>query len=204
MSATLFFCALLASPLVAAAGGQTAAADVLLRGGTIVTLVDPEAVPAPTAVAIRGERIVYVGDEAGAESWIGAATSVVDLDGAVVVPGLIDGHAHLHGLGKALDEVDLRDTVSAAECVELVAAAAATLPAGQWLQGRGWDQNDWPVKEFPTRAMLDAEAPELPVGLRRIDGHASWVNSAALRAAGITAATPSSCSRTARRGSSEV
>jgi predicted amidohydrolase YtcJ len=114
---------------------------------------------------------------------------VIDAGDATIFPGLTDAHAHLYGLGLSLDLVRLVDTTSAADVVARVRERAQTTPAGEWVVGRGWDQNDWAVKEFPTAALLDAAVPDKPVFLRRVDGHAAWVNTAAMRAAGITAAT---------------
>jgi len=115
---------------------------------------------------------------------------LVDTSGATVLPGLTDAHGHLYGLGLAIDTVDLVDTSSYDEVLARVKSGAAATPAGEWVLGRGWDQNHWPVKEFPTFAALDAAVSDHPVWLRRIDGHAGLANSAALRAAGVTATTP--------------
>jgi predicted amidohydrolase YtcJ len=115
--------------------------------------------------------------------------TTIDLAGAVVIPGFCDAHAHLHGLGKSLAEIELSGTRSAQEVVARVQQAARAAPQTAWLQGRGWDQNDWPVQEFPHRSLLDTAVGDRPVILRRVDGHAAWVSSAALEQAGITAAT---------------
>ncbi|HVE70877.1 MAG TPA: amidohydrolase [Thermoanaerobaculia bacterium] len=111
------------------------------------------------------------------------------IPGGTILPGLTDAHGHLYGLGLSLDTVSLVNTKSFDEVLARVKERAATTPKGDWITGRGWDQNDWPVKEFPTAAMLDAVLPDHPVFLRRIDGHAAVVNTAALRAAGVTAAS---------------
>ena len=105
-----------------------------------------------------------------------------DAGDATVVPGLIDAHAHLMNLGFALLRADLVDAASKEEVIARLRAFEATLPEGAWLLGRGWDQNDWPGKQFPTAADLDAAFPDRPVWLERVDGHAGWANSAALRA----------------------
>jgi len=104
----------------------------------------------------------------------------IDLGGKTVIPGLIDSHAHLYGLALSLSQAQLRDTTSKEEIIQKLREKEAQLSAGDWLLGRGWDQNDWEIKVFPTRADLDAAFPERPVWLRRIDGHAGWANSAAL------------------------
>ncbi len=109
--------------------------------------------------------------------------SRVDVGAATVVPGLIDAHAHLVYLGNTLAQADLSGARSRAEVVERLKAFEKTLAPGEWLQGRGWDQNRWDNTDFPTVADLDAAFPERPVYLDRVDGHAGWVNTAALRIA---------------------
>ena len=106
----------------------------------------------------------------------------LDLGKATVVPGLIDAHAHVSGLGFAMMDADLVDTRDKAEILERLRAKAAALKPGEWLIGRGWDQNDWPEKSFPSAADLDAAFPDRPVWLSRIDGHAGWANTTAMRA----------------------
>jgi predicted amidohydrolase YtcJ len=176
--------------LIAGCSARPEPADLVLTGGNVLTLAQTGLPAHATAVATRGDRIVYVGDAQGVLTLIGPGTEVMDLAGATVIPGFHDSHCHLYGLGKALAEIDLDGTVSPAEVADRVAAAMAEQPGDHWLQGRGWDQNDWQVQEYPTRALLDAVTGDRPVFLRRVDGHAALANSAALRAAGITAETP--------------
>jgi len=104
----------------------------------------------------------------------------IDMGGKTIIPGLIDAHAHLFGLAISLSQAQLRDTTSKQDVIHRLRQHAESLPEGDWLLGRGWDQNDWPVKEFPNRQDLDLAFPDRPVWLRRIDGHAGWANSAAL------------------------
>jgi predicted amidohydrolase YtcJ len=176
--------------LVACGGAQPVRgggeADVAYVNADIYTM-DP-AHPRASALALRGDVIVAVGDRS--ELPIGAGTRVVDLGGKTITPGLVDAHCHLYGLGVDLDSVSVRGLASEQAVVDTIAQAAKQRPAGEWLLGRGWDQNRWPGQQFPTKATLDAAVSDRPVLLRRIDGHASWVNSQALAAAGITAATP--------------
>jgi predicted amidohydrolase YtcJ len=165
-----------------------ATATLVLVGGDIRTL-DPER-PAATAIAIRGDRILAVGADPEIRRLAGPGARVIELAGQTVTPGLVDAHAHLYGLGADLENVSVRGLASEAETAQAMAAAAATRPAGEWLIGRGWDQNRWPGQQFPTKASLDAAVADRPVLLRRVDGHAMWVNSKALAVAGVTAATP--------------
>jgi predicted amidohydrolase YtcJ len=158
-------------------------AELVLLGGDVRTM-DP-AHPHATAVAVRGDAIAAVGGDADVRPWIGASTKVVELHGASVTPGLVDAHCHLFGLGIALGGVQLDDASSEAEAVKRVRDASQV--GEGWILGRGWDQNRWPGQKFPSRARLDAIAR--PVVMRRIDGHAIWANSAALRAAGVDAKT---------------
>ena len=112
----------------------------------------------------------------------------IDGGGRTLLPGLIDAHGHVMGLGQALTQLDLTDTKSLAELQQRLKAYAAANPDAPWILGRGWNQELWPDKRFPTAADLDAVVPDRPVWLERVDGHASVGNTAALKAAGITAA----------------
>ncbi|NNE71939.1 MAG: amidohydrolase, partial [Rhodothermales bacterium] len=107
-----------------------------------------------------------------------------DLGGQVVIPGLIDAHAHVRNLATMRLAADLTGTQSVAEIIERLKALETGLSEDAWLLGRGWDQNDWSNTEFPTRYDLDTAFPDRPVWLERIDGHAMWANSAAIRLAG--------------------
>ncbi len=139
--------------------------------------------PTAQAIAVQGNRFLMVGtDEAVLAAYPEAPRR--DAGGRTLIPGLIDAHAHLMNLGTSKLAADLVGATSKAEVLERLRAFEATLTPDAWLTGRGWDQNDWPEKAFPTRADLDAAFPERPVYLVRIDGHAAWANTAALRAAG--------------------
>src|SRR5207245_911642 len=170
-----------------AAGAADPRADLVLTGGTVVTL-DP-ARPRATALAVRGGRIVRVGDDADVRALAGPRTQTIDLAGRTVLPGLADAHVHTEGVGAALETLSLVGAASLDEAVERVRRAAAALPPGEWLLGRGWDQNDWPDKRFPTAAALAAVSAGHPVHLTPVDGHAGWANSKAMELAGITAST---------------
>ncbi len=180
-------------------------ADLVLAGGDIWTM--DAAHPHVTALAVRAGKIVALGSDREIAAWIGPSTRTVALAGRAVTPGLIDAHCHLYGLGMDLENISVRDTASEADAAAVVAASAQlkNFRVGTWLIGRGWDQNRWPGGAFPTKNSLDKiNAPwdlapvnvkdqtlaSMPILLRRVDGHAIWVNSAALRIAGITKATP--------------
>ena len=172
----------------AQAAPPSPSADLVLTGASVVTL-DP-ARPRATAVAVRAGRIIRVGSDAEVQALAGPRTRRLDLAGRAVVPGLADAHAHVESLGESLDELSLIGATSLDEVLERVRRAAAALPPGEWLQGRGWDQNDWTEKRFPTAADLDRAAGDRPVYLSRIDGHAGWANTKAMNLAGLTASTP--------------
>lgn len=160
----------------------------LFLGGTVVTGADQ--IPRKDfAVYASGGVIRQLGLASDLRAAHPGAT-VVDASNATILPGLTDAHGHLYGLGLSLDVVNLTGTTSFDEVIARVKERAASMPPGQWIVGRGWDQNDWPVKEFPAASALDAAIPEHPVFLRRVDGHAAVTNTAGLRAAGVTAATP--------------
>lgn len=116
-------------------------------------------------------------------------TYKVDGQGRFMVPGMIDSHGHVMGLGFAALTLDLSDTKSLPEALEKIGAYAKANPDRPWILGRGWNQELWPEKRFPTAAELDAVVPDRPVWLTRVDGHAGWANSKALAAGGITATT---------------
>ncbi|MEM7051691.1 MAG: amidohydrolase [Acidobacteriota bacterium] len=173
----------LLSPLSAAA--REDAADLLLRQGVFYPVEPPE--PVAGTLAVRDGRIVYLGPDDGADSLVGPDTEVIDLAGRAVIPGLIDAHSHLAGLGDALVQVDLAGVDTYEEVIERIARAAAQSTPGSWIQGRGWDQNRWPGKQFPHHAALSAAVPDHPVWMRRIDGHAALINQRAIEVLEIPA-----------------
>ena len=149
-----------------------------------------EGKPEARALAVRRGRVLAVGTKAEVLAAAGEGARVVDFGNAVVVPGLVDAHAHLAGLGRSLTVARLEGARSIDEVVQRLADAPSTSFQGDWLIGKGWDQNGWPGKGFPGRAELDARFPKTPVYLTRVDHHAAWVNGEALRRAGITHETP--------------
>lgn len=144
--------------------------------------------PDADAVATKDGEIVFVGTTKDAMEFQGEATRVVDLAGATVVPGLVDSHTHVYGLGAKLDSIDLTDAATEEDAVALVAEKVKTTPAGEWIIGRGWDEGAW-ANRYPDKVLLSAAAPDNPVFLDSLHGFAVWVNQAALDAGGITADT---------------
>lgn len=175
--------------LTAQAAPAAASADVIVHNGRIYTA--EAARPIVDAIAIRGGRVVFAGDAAGARALAGANTRVVDLAGRTVIPGMTDAHAHVVGLGDKLRSVDLVETRSYDEVIARVVERARNTPKGEWIFGRGWDQNDWGNTNWPTHDALTRAVPDHPVVLTRVDGHAVLVNAAAMRAANLTRASRS-------------
>jgi len=176
---------------VAPLAGQTAApqapADLIVTNARIYTVDDSR--PVVEALAVRGGRVAFVGDARGALSLKGPQTRVLDLGGRTVIPGMVDAHGHMSGLGTALAIVDLTGASSYDEIIARVAAKAKTVAPGVWVTGRGWDQNRWADTRFPSHVQLTAAIPDNPVLLERVDGHANLANKKAMDAAGVTAAT---------------
>ncbi len=167
--------------------GNYETADLILKGGMIYTM-NP-AHPYAEAVAVKGDRILYVGSNRHVSRYKGADTEVMDLRGSTVLPGLIDAHAHLGSLGRFLSELNLVGTGSPAEIRRMVLERMESAEDGEWITGRGWDQNDWEEKRFPTWKDLEGTESH-PVYLRRVDGHAAWVNRTALAICGVDRNTP--------------
>lgn len=179
--------ALLASVAAAAA---LAAPDAIYHNATIHTAND--GAPVAQAIAVEGDRIAAVGTADDVLALADAGTRVIDLGGMTVLPGLIDAHAHLAGLGELeVGTIDLSGTTSYDAVIELVRLRAAELPAGTWILGRGWDHESWPSRELPDHTNLSDMVPDHPVWLTRVDGHAALANDAAMRRAGVTAETES-------------
>lgn len=162
-------------------------ADLILTNARIYTVNDGR--PVAGALAVRDGLVQFVGSEREALAFQGPRTRIVDGGGHVVIPGMVDAHAHLLNLGFALRQVNLVGTKSYDEVVARVVARAREVPAGQWILGRGWDQNQWGDTRFPTHDALSRAIPGHPVVLTRVDGHALLANAAAMRAAGVVAAT---------------
>jgi predicted amidohydrolase YtcJ len=185
---------LVALSAVTGCGGERHEADLVLRGGRIVTL--DEAVPEAEALAIVGGRIAAVGGEGEIAAWIGSGTEVLDLDGGLAVPGFIESHGHLEKLGRLRDNLDLSQAGSWEEIVEQVRLAAQAAEPGRWIYGRGWHQDKWTVapepavRGFPVHDALSRVTPDNPVHLQHASGHASIDNLRAMQIAGIDSETP--------------
>lgn len=163
-------------------------ATIVLLSGNVITVDDEFSIK--SAVAIKDNKIIAVGSDDQINGYIGDRTQVIDLAGKTVLPGLIDVHGHIHSYGRLLQNLDLNNTKSYAEIVDMVAAKAATLNPGEWIIGQGWDQNNWEEKIFPTHEALSAVSPNNPVILNRTDGHAILSNKRAMDIAGISDFTP--------------
>ncbi|GAB3919469.1 amidohydrolase [Microlunatus endophyticus] len=146
--------------------------------------------PVVSALAAQGERLVAVGDESSVREAVTGPVELIDLDGACVLPGLYDAHIHTANLARDLTSLDLRGAGSLAEALQRVTDFLPQLPDGVWLSGGRWDSNRWDVPVQPNRQALDSVCPDRPADLSSIDGHTHWVNTAALRAAGIDRGTP--------------
>ena len=169
------------------AAQSPARADLVLTNARIYTV--DESRPVAEAMAVGGGKVLFVGSERGALALRSSGTRVVDLGGRTVIPGMTDAHAHFLGLGEMLRDVNLFGTRSYDEVVARVVERARETPAGEWILGRGWDQNDWGNTAFPTHEELSRLVPDHPVYLTRVDGHAGLANRRAMEIAGVTPST---------------
>ena len=170
-------------------------ADLVIRNANVYTV--NKAQPRASAVAVLGDRIVYVGDDKGAASFTAQNTRVIDAGGKFLMPGLIEGHGHIYGMGSSLIQLNLMHVKNWEEIVAMVAEAAKKAKPGDWILGWGWHQEKWdhtPAKNhigYPYHEDLDKAAPNNPVQLSHASGHSMYVNAMALSLAGITDQTPS-------------
>lgn len=188
---TPFFRSLLALPLLGFAACTSSSsrqpADLLVYNATVYT-VDSTFSQAQ-AFAVQDGKFVAVGSADELRQQF-QAKQEVDAQGQFVYPGFYDAHCHFYRYALGLRAADLTGTSSWAEVVSRVQQNRQKYPQAAWITGRGWDQNDWAVKQFPTKAELDQLFPDVPVVLIRVDGHAALVNQKALDLAGITPGTP--------------
>jgi hypothetical protein len=158
-------------------------ADLVLRGGRVWA---GKGLPAATAIAVKGERVVAIGGDDAVKAWISSQTRVVELKGRLVVPGFNDAHVHFIDGSFGLLSVDLRDAKDEADFTRRIGEQAKKLPKGTWILNGNWDHQRWPSRREPTRGLIDAVTPDHPVFVNRLDGHMSLANSLALKLAGVT------------------
>jgi hypothetical protein len=181
-------------------------ADLIVTGGRVYTLSwedpSPDGTPSPSAprgadgwnpdaeaVAIRDGKILYVGTAAEAARHAGEGTRTLDVSGATVVPGLIDSHTHVAGLGELESQISLFGVKTEEEAVQRVVDAAPNVSEGEWILARGWDDSDW-ASRYPTWNLLSEKFPANPVVMQSLHGFAVWGNKKAFEAAGISENTP--------------
>jgi len=168
--------------------GKTTPADLVLMEGKIATVDKDFSIQ--QAAAVVGDRIVFVGSNKDVKKYIGSRTEVIRLKGKLVLPGLIDAHAHFHSLGEQLSYLNITGTTRYQEVIDKVAERVKSVSPGEWIIGGRWDHNDWLEKAFPHHQALSDVSPVNPVYLRRIDGNSAFVNKKAMEVAGITKDTP--------------
>jgi predicted amidohydrolase YtcJ len=174
------------SVLVAAQSSQPA--DLIVVNARVYT-VNPQQ-PWAEAIAVRGDKIVAVGDKAKIDAYRGKTTKVIDAQGRLVLPGFTDCHIHFMDGSLGLTRVDLNDSGSVAEIQRRVKAYADSHPQEPWIQGMGWTYPTFKPSGLPDKKILDEVVPDRPVYLVAFDGHSSWANSKALAMAGIDRNTP--------------
>jgi predicted amidohydrolase YtcJ len=179
----LALCFALAGP------GRAEPTQTVFINGNIYTMNEHQ--PRAEAIAVKGDRIVFVGANAEAKKFQTTGARTVDLGGKTVVPGLTDSHCHIFGIGERELTLNLEGTNTLEDFLAKVKERVTKTEKGKWITGRGWIETFWKPPQFPTRADLDKIAPENPVLLERADGHASIANTAALRIAKIDKATAS-------------
>ena len=163
---------------------------ILYLNGDIYTMDAGQPRAQAMAIDATSGRILAVGSDDEVRRGGGQHSEAIDLRGQTVLPGFIDSHIHLLSAAYRSHHIDAAHCASEDAVADLVRERAAQTPSGHWVQGGQWDKNLWPGGNFPTKTSLDAAAPDHPVVLWSKDGHLLWVNSLALRRAGITAQTP--------------
>src|SRR5437588_5606914 len=163
-------------------------ADTIFLNGNVYTVNEKQ--QHAEAIAIKTDRITFVGSNTDAEKLRGENTRVIDLHGRAVFPGFTDSHCHIFGIGEREMNLNLEGTNTLEKFLTKVQERVTKTEPGKWITGRGWIETFWKPPQFPTRIDLDKIAPQHPVFLTRADGHAAVANSAALKTAGITQDTP--------------
>src|SRR5262245_16261312 len=188
-----YACAFLILLTVAVTNAQTPSATLVLRNGKIVTV--DAAMPQAQAIAVTGDRITAVGTNDAIQKFVGPGTRVIDLQGRLAIPGLIESHGHFMGFGQSKLTLDLMDVKDWNEIVSMGAVAAKQAKPGEWILGRGWHQEKWSsvpkpnVEGFPFHDELSKVSPNNPVLLTHASGHASFVNARAMELSNITRTT---------------
>src|SRR5206468_4315776 len=172
--------------LLAACGSK---ADIGIEGGPVWTGLSTGR-GQPGAVAIADGKILAVGDSAQIARYVGANTAVLHAAGGLVMPGFADAHTHFIDGGFQLASINLRDAATPQEFVRRLKEYAAHLKPGEWITGGDWDHTLWRGAPLPRHEWIDSVTPNNPVFVNRLDGHEALANSAAMRAAGVTKATP--------------
>ena len=169
-------------------------ADLVIRGGTIVTVDDAR--PEAAAMAVIGDTIVALGSDPDIQRYVGPATRVIDLKGALATPGFIDAHVHFTGVGEAARNLKLATARNWDDIVRMVGEAARKARPGDWILGRGWHQEKWSevpspnVDGFPLHEALSRVSPNNPVWLTHASGHAGFANALAMKMAEVQRTTP--------------
>ena len=159
-------------------------ADVVFVNGNVYTVNEKQ--PRAEAIAVKGDRIVFVGSNANAKRFQGAGTRVIDLHGETVVPGMTDAHYHFIGVGQREMNLNLEGITNLEDFLAKVKERVDRTKPEEWVTGRGWIETFWKPPVFPTRWDLDKISPNNPVFLTRADGHGAVANSAALKIGGVT------------------
>src|SRR5256886_13871329 len=159
-------------------------ADVVFVNANVYTVNEKQ--PRAEAIAVKGDRIVFVGSNANAKRFQGGGTRVIDLHGETVVPGMTDAHYHFIGVGQREMNLNLEGITNPEDFLAKVKERADRTKPGEWVTGRGWIETFWKPLVFPTRWDLDKISPNNPVFLTRADGHGAVANSAALKIGGVT------------------
>jgi len=187
---TILVLMLMGSIIMNGCGNSTSSmeVDLILKNGKIWTGTDQP--KWAQAIAIKGEKILAVGNNSEIMAMTGRATRVIDVEGKLVVPGFNDAHVHFRDGGFSLLEIKLRDAKNEDEYAQRIKKEVESLPEGTWITGGNWDHEAWPSKKYPTKELIDPFTPVHPVLVNRLDGHVALANSLALKLAGITKTTP--------------
>src|SRR5207244_4113197 len=188
MKSMLLILSLLLSFAFVPSAPNPASADLVFINGNVYTVDEKR--PHAEAIAVKGDRIVYIGSNSDAKQFQDTNTRVVDLHGATVVPGMTDAHYHFIGVGQREMNLNLEGITNLEDFLAKVKTRVDQARPGEWVTGRGWIETFWTPPVFPTRWDLDKVAPNNPVILGRADGHGTVVNSAALKIAGVDKNTP--------------